>query len=131
MIIDSTVTLNWSYDQFRTADFADYVQQKSEESFEFDLKFGHRYPAESERLDDEVHNYIVELAQMMWDLKLSELVEIVLAKPDCILGDVFFRSFVKEGIFEEDDDWTEWSKTFGDYVTAKHIWKEANGFRGL
>lgn len=134
-MIDSTVNPNWSIDQFHTAEFADFVSKKSKAAFEFDFEFGHRYPAESERLDEEVHNYVVELAQMMWSLKLSELVELVVAKPlNDALGDAFFESWIKEGVFEEDDDpdwWTEWSDSFGDYVTAKHIWLEANGKRGL
>lgn len=131
-MIDSTVNPNWSIDQFHTAEFADFVSKKSRAAFEFDFEFGHRYPVESERLDEEVHNYVVELAEKMWSLKLSELVELVVAKPQNeTLGDAFFESWIKEGVFDSDDDWTEWSTTFGDYVTAKHIWLEAKGQRGL
>ena len=135
-VIDSTVNPNWSIDQFHLAEFADFVRQKSRAAFEFDFEFGHRYPAESERLNEEVHNYIVEMAEMMWSLKLSELVELVVAKPlNETLADAFFESWIKEGVFDSttdaDHEWSEWTDSFGDYVTAKHIWQEANGFRGL
>ena len=131
-MINSTVNPNWSIDQCHLSEFADFVRTKSRAAFEFDYEFGHRPPAESERLDEEVHNYVVEMAQLMWSLKLSELVRVVVAKPhNETLGDVFFESWLKEGVFDSDDDWTEWSDTYGDYVTAKHIWLESQGKRGL
>jgi len=120
----------------RLASFAERVELKIKFARKFDELHGHTHPVESERLDEEAEDAIIELAQMMHGAKLSELVCEVLASPDGhILQDVFFESWICNGVFDStidpDHEWSEFATSFGDYVTAKHIWLEAKGQRGL
>jgi len=115
--------------------FADRVDLQVKFARKFDELYGFKHPEDSLRLDEEAEDAVDQLADRTGDVKLSELVCEVLASPeDHILRDVFWSRWLQNGVFDSttaDHEWSDWADSFGDYVTAKHIWLEANGKRGL